>query len=196
MVISYQLSVVSWKRSLICFENLFLIANFIRILWFTHTALFVGAQEVYKTGINNFLCFDECTNPFRNRFGFLFKHSLTRLNKFATVLKDVSLICLLAENVLDTCLDSGGCILIYAEFLCDCVGCYKSDAVNIIGETIRILCDDGDCIVFISLINLCSVCCADIVGLEEEHNVFNLALCFPRLLDDLYAMLSDAGDTC
>ena len=130
-----------------------------------YTILFFGNHYICKTGINNFLFFDEGGDPLLNGFQLLLKHGLARFNKFGTPLEDVSIIRLLAENIFDPRLHPLRSILINAEFLCDRVCRYKPDTVNVISETIRVFSNDRDCVVFVCFINFSGVRRANIVRL-------------------------------
>ena len=107
----------------------------------------------------------------------------------------MSFICFLTQHVFDTRLHAVRRVFLYAEFLCNRVRRYESNAVNIIGEAIGVFGDDGNCIIFIGFVNLGGVRRADIVRLQKEHHIFNLALGRPSLLNHLHALLADTGDT-
>ena len=151
-------------------------------------------RNLCEIGVHNFGCFYKRLYPRRDRFGGLIQHRLARRHQISPVLEDVSLVRFPAQHVLDTRLHALRRVLIESELLSDRVRRYEPDPVNIISEAIRVFRDHADRIVPVGLIDLRSVTRADIVRLEEQHDVLNLALCLPRRFDDRHPFLPDAGN--
>ena len=81
-----------------------------------------------------------------------------------------------------------------AHLFGDGVGGAKADAPDVIGEAIGVFLYHPDAVAAVGLIDLGSVGGAHVMPLEKEHDVLDLLLFHPALLDALHPDPSDAGD--
>ena len=79
-----------------------------------------------------------------------------------------------------------------AQLLRDLVGGFESDPPDVLRQSVRIGLDGRDGPVAVGLVDLDRVGRGDAFGLEKQHDIADLALLVPRLLDHRDALFADA----
>ena len=82
--------------------------------------------------------------------------------------------------------------LFIAELLGNAVGGFEADSPNLVGKTIGITLHHLHAVLPIFPINLCGIGNAHAMSLQEEHDVLDVLLLRPALLDLFHAFLTDS----
>jgi hypothetical protein len=107
---------------------------------------------------------------------------------------DVAVVGHLAEGVGDAGLDSLGAVVGQAQLAGDLVGGEKADAVDVAGQAVGVVAHDVDAGIAVGLEDAHGVGGADVVALQEEHDLLDGLLLLPGPLDDGGAVHAHAQD--
>ena len=95
----------------------------------------------------------------------------------------------LVERIKDAAAKADELFFLKAELCCDGVCRAKADAPYIVCQPVGILPNHTQAALSVGLVDLRSMRCTDIVGLEKEHDVLDLFLLLPAFFDPLNALL-------
>ena len=85
----------------------------------------------------------------------------------------------LAQNIFEPRLDTIGRIFFNTQLLGNCVCSFESYTINFVSQSIWILLHKLNRVISVSFVDFSGVRGTDIVGLEENHHIFDFTLRFP-----------------
>ena len=100
----------------------------------------------------------------------------------------------LVERIDDAALASADVIVGISHVFGDGIGGFESDAPDVVRQAIRILLYLLYGFLAVSLVNLGGVGAAHAIALQEDHDVLDVLLLFPRLGDEVDAFFADSID--